>query len=269
MSYIFGGNTGLAYGDAQKQRKMAQQLRKKPPENPALTGLNSGLDAIGDAITDRKDAWKAYDAGTGEKPGDSFLGGMFDGWRNKGEGTPLRSLLDQSPDSTVQASRTAPAASTDVAYNYTGDGFDPRFDKSLSSFIGAAPGPISITSGYRTPKRSGQLQVNKLRRLGHNKIADEYELALGDTNESAIAAANGGWNDRMRGLGITTWIASPGRSNHNSGLAADLKYASPEVKAWAHENAKKYGLDFRMGHEPWHIELLPNGEPIAVPDNRG
>jgi hypothetical protein len=37
-------------------------------------------------------------------------------------------------------------------------------------------------------------------------------------------------------------------------LAADLSYADEEALKWAQENAAKYGLNFRMGHEDWHIE---------------
>lgn len=50
------------------------------------------------------------------------------------------------------------------------------------------------------------------------------------------------------------WVAPPGRSKHNSGLAADLGYGSPDVQRWFHENAASYGLTYRMQNEPWHIE---------------
>lgn len=50
-------------------------------------------------------------------------------------------------------------------------------------------------------------------------------------------------------------------SNHLHGRAVDLTYngqrldkAPQEVRDWVHSNAKKYGLFFPMGHEPWHIE---------------
>ncbi len=50
------------------------------------------------------------------------------------------------------------------------------------------------------------------------------------------------------------WVAPPGHSNHNRGMAADLSYGSPAVQDWFHANAANYGLGFRMGNEPWHIE---------------
>jgi hypothetical protein len=60
------------------------------------------------------------------------------------------------------------------------------------------------------------------------------------------------------------WVAPPGGSFHNKGLAVDLnangqflgKDANSKATEWAHANAKKYGLHFRMGHEPWHIEPI-------------
>ncbi|RPJ83209.1 MAG: hypothetical protein EHM13_08005 [Acidobacteria bacterium] len=38
-------------------------------------------------------------------------------------------------------------------------------------------------------------------------------------------------------------------------MAADLQYASPAARKWAHENAAQYGLAFPLGNEDWHVEL--------------
>ena len=56
------------------------------------------------------------------------------------------------------------------------------------------------------------------------------------------------------------WVAPPGHSNHNRGMAADLDYGSPAVQDWFHANAAKYGLGYRMGNEPWHIEPVGAGQ---------
>lgn len=48
--------------------------------------------------------------------------------------------------------------------------------------------------------------------------------------------------------------ATPGRSNHGWGLAADLVYGSAAARRWVHANATRFGLRFPMGYEPWHIE---------------
>lgn len=60
------------------------------------------------------------------------------------------------------------------------------------------------------------------------------------------------------------WVAPPGHSNHNRGMAADLSYGSPAVQDWFHENAANYGLGFRMGNEPWHIEPSKMGANQAA-----
>lgn len=39
-------------------------------------------------------------------------------------------------------------------------------------------------------------------------------------------------------------VAPPGTSQHEHGMAADLKYASPEAKKWVHDNAARFGLHF-------------------------
>ncbi len=57
------------------------------------------------------------------------------------------------------------------------------------------------------------------------------------------------------------WVAPPGKSNHNAkagegGKATDLRYGSAAARQKAHKEAESFGLTFRMGHEPWHIEPI-------------
>ncbi|NBU97899.1 MAG: hypothetical protein EBS19_06775, partial [Spirochaetia bacterium] len=71
------------------------------------------------------------------------------------------------------------------------------------------------------------------------------------------------------------WVAPPGGSFHNKGLAVDLsangrflgKSANSKATEWAHANAKKYGLHFRMGHEPWHIEPIEKSKSSSEQEN--
>lgn len=71
------------------------------------------------------------------------------------------------------------------------------------------------------------------------------------------------------------WVAPPGGSFHNKGLAVDLnangqflgKDANSKATEWAHANAKKYGLHFRMGHEPWHIEPIEKSKSNSEKEN--
>lgn len=96
----------------------------------------------------------------------------------------------------------------------------------LQAFFGASPHGMSIYSGFRSPEHQKRLWQNALKKYGSPNKARK-------------------------------WVAPPGRSNHNKGMAADLRYSSAEARKWAHQNAGKYGLHFRMGHEPWHIEPIP------------
>jgi hypothetical protein len=108
------------------------------------------------------------------------------------------------------------------------EGLAGGFSSSLSSFImaaGAAGFSIGITSGYRSPERQQQLWDAALKKYGDPEIADN-------------------------------WVARPGRSNHQHGIAADLSFGSDAARDWAHANAGNYGLKFPMGHEPWHIEPI-------------
>lgn len=59
------------------------------------------------------------------------------------------------------------------------------------------------------------------------------------------------------------WVAPPGRSQHNHGRAVDVSYngqslarAPKEVVDWVHTNAGKYGLNFPLANENWHIEPI-------------
>jgi hypothetical protein len=112
---------------------------------------------------------------------------------------------------------------------------NPNFSEALQAMMAVRPG-IMIGSGYRDPQRQAQLFANAIKKYG-----------------SVEAARH--------------WVAPPGHSRHNMGLAADLQFASDEDRAWAHANAEQYGLNFRLGHEPWHIELAGEGNQTLVAKN--
>lgn len=114
-------------------------------------------------------------------------------------------------------------------------GLDDNFEAKLGKFLSdaeAAGHSIKLNSGYRSVERQQELWQSALQRYGSPDAARR-------------------------------WVAPPGRSRHNYGLAADLKYETPGAEDWAHQNAAKYGLNFRMGHEPWHIEPNDAGTQIA------
>ncbi len=107
-------------------------------------------------------------------------------------------------------------------------GLNAEFGNQLAAMVAEAQrqfgtDAVSINSAYRSPELQAQLWQDALARYGSPEEARR-------------------------------WVAPPGASSHNFGMAADLQYQSPEVQQWFHENAGRYGMDFRMGNEPWHIE---------------
>ncbi|GAB5503430.1 M15 family metallopeptidase [Pyruvatibacter sp.] len=116
------------------------------------------------------------------------------------------------------------------------DGLDENFYGSLYNLLSAAQGAgheVSINSGFRSPEHQARLWENALKKYGSPEKARK-------------------------------WVAPPGKSQHNHGTAADLRYASDAAKAWIHENAKTHGLHFRMPWEDWHIEPYTDGQPQTI-----
>lgn len=95
---------------------------------------------------------------------------------------------------------------------------NPDFACRLSRFLEKFPS-ICIRSAYRSTATQAVLWQGALKKYG-----------------SAAAARK--------------WVAPPGSSMHNKGLAADLCNVPGNARAAAGQD----GLTFRMGHEPWHIE---------------
>lgn len=108
-------------------------------------------------------------------------------------------------------------------------GIDPGFRNKLATMIENAPPEIrpqiQLLSGYRSVERQGKLYAAALKKYGSEKAARK-------------------------------WVAPPGHSQHNHGNAYDLRYGSPAAQDWVHQNAARFGLNFPLGNEPWHIEPL-------------
>lgn len=118
------------------------------------------------------------------------------------------------------------------------DGLNPEFRARLERMYAAAPPDIrpqlGIRSGYRSPEHQAQLYKDAIAKYGSEEAARK-------------------------------WVAPPGRSNHNHGSALDFAYGADEARKWAHANAGAYGLNFRMSHEPWHIEMAKAQQAGAAP----
>ncbi len=99
--------------------------------------------------------------------------------------------------------------------------------------------------------------------------------ALGSALQRLIQAAGGGATVRS---GFRTYeeqaelyrryqngtgnlAAPPGRSNHNTANAADLRYASDAVRQRIHQLAPEFGIHFPVRGENWHAELISHRRP--------
>lgn len=113
-------------------------------------------------------------------------------------------------------------------------GLDPTFAAGVYEMTQAAHAagiPLQITSAYRSPELQAQLYERAIAKYGSPEAARK-------------------------------WVAPPGRSQHNHGLAVDFAVNgslirdpnSPEAR-WIRENAARYGLSVPMDWEPWQVEL--------------
>ena len=106
-----------------------------------------------------------------------------------------------------------------------------------------------ITSGYRTEKKQKKIYEEKIR---------EYRLE-GFSETDAVSYAE-------------KWVAIPGTSEHQLGVAVDINGASYDVYLWLQENSHKYGFIFRypgsktditgVSEEVWHYRYV--GTEAAV-----
>jgi hypothetical protein len=103
------------------------------------------------------------------------------------------------------------------------DGLHPDLARAVGRLISAAHGAVRVVSGYRSPDEQAALWADALRRYGSAEVADD-------------------------------WVAPPGRSMHNKGLAVDLG-GDLELAA---RLVQELGLPLHrpLPNEPWHFELV-------------
>lgn len=112
---------------------------------------------------------------------------------------------------------------------------------------------VTVCSAYRTESTQNRLYQNKIARL----------RAAGYNREEALAEAG-------------RWVAPPGTSEHQTGLAVDImatdypvldeKQAQTEEQQWLMEHCWEYGFILRyptdkssvtgIGYEPWHYRYV-------------
>lgn len=106
----------------------------------------------------------------------------------------------------------------------------------------------TVREGYRTAEEQQEIMENKI----------QYYIDEGLPQKLAKEMAQ-------------EWVATPGTSEHELGLALDInadaeKSSSEDVYNWLHENAHKYGFILRypddkvhitgIGYEPWHYRYV-------------
>lgn len=117
-------------------------------------------------------------------------------------------------------------------------GLNPDFRTALRSMLTSMPqdlrSGLQILSAFRSPELQAQLYQNALERYGSEAEARR-------------------------------WVAPPGNSRHNYGLAVDFRWQNPAAQEWVHANAANYGLHFPMSWEDWHIEPIgPDGGRVPI-----
>lgn len=113
----------------------------------------------------------------------------------------------------------------------------PRMQQGLWGLLTSADSELGkglqVYSGYRSPELQASLWENALKKYGSPEKARK-------------------------------WVAPPGRSRHNTGQAADLKWNGTRIdklpenhpaRVWLAENVSRFGLAQPMAWEPWQVEV--------------
>lgn len=235
MSYIFGEGTPYGYGE--NRRRIARELT--PPKDH----FGEAFGAITKALTAPRSG--------GEQP----------------SAPPAAPGLPPSM-----------AATEDTFTGNSSGGLDPRLSSAWDAFsaaAGEAGHNISITSGFRSPDHQARIIADNWNKFDLNPA--DRDRWMSDVQAMGPVEAGRKWEGVFTnakrtvdgsGTPFRNWIALPGSSNHQKGLALDLSYSSPDARQWAHQNAKDFGMTFPLSNEPWHIELI-GGRAVAVGDVSG
>ena len=103
-------------------------------------------------------------------------------------------------------------------------GLHPSMLAAVNRLIEASGGSVEIVSGYRSSAEQARLWAEAVARYGDPEVADD-------------------------------WVARPGTSAHERGLAVDL--GGDVAMAARLVEQLDLPLSRPMAHEPWHFELVP------------
>lgn len=198
-----------------------------------------------------------------ERFSDAINRGAFIGGNTDLTGAPVTSTAVDTEMSAITLS--GGAASRDDSIT----GMNDQFASNLNSMMAELPedlaGRLTVYSGYRSADVQAGILANNMGKYGFQPT--DIESWNADVASMGAEAAGKKWEGRFNESGIRKFVALPGSSKHQSGEAADLKLdgkrldqIDEETRNRIHEHAASYGLTFRMGHEPWQVELDPKSE---------
>ena len=122
----------------------------------------------------------------------------------------------------IEVDKLAPASIAPTG-SATTKGLNPRMRGAVDELISASGGRVHLVSAYRSLERQTELWNEALAKYGDPEIADD-------------------------------WVARPGTSNHERGVAVDL---GGDIEL-AVDLVDRLGLPLwrPMSWEPWHFELI-------------
>lgn len=112
-----------------------------------------------------------------------------------------------------------------------GEKVDARIYEPLMEMLNDADElePI-VVSGYRTPEKQQSLYDDKIKQYKKQGYSENEAIELSQQ-----------------------WVAVPGTSEHQLGLAVDINGATYDIYLWLQENSYKYGFIFRYPGNKTHI----------------
>ena len=112
-----------------------------------------------------------------------------------------------------------------------GEKVDNRIYEPLMEMLNDAGelGPV-VVSGYRTPEKQQRLYDDKIKEFKKQGYSENEAIELAQQ-----------------------WVAEPGTSEHQLGLAVDINGAAYDIYLWLQENSYKYGFIFRYPGNKTHI----------------
>ena len=199
--------------------------------------LGMGVVKVGGTVTERTRAQAAADAASLAAAAESSLAGGGDPSLEAARfarlnGASLERCLCEPGATAAQVEVVFGSASARARAAFDpervlpavidGDGLHPLLDGAVDRLLGAANGKVMIVSGARSTAEQASLWSQALDRHGSPEAADD-------------------------------WVARPGTSKHEQGLAVDL---GGDLQL-ALDLVERLGLPLTrpLPHEPWHFEL--------------